>query len=254
MDHHSEKSALTQVNTCRIPIFSPTRRPQTVTSFYVETSWGHATITGKLGQQHRDLLDAAMMVSEYREWTGDEDRFHLHLKVDPAKLRSVMSIGGDANYLQIQKLFEDMRVARVDMHINASDRNMVGGIISEVEDAKCEAPTTRAGAFGSENRRYWRISFSSGWSRLIKDDVEMRYPLARVMSLQFGFSQAVARFCLSHSSVNQTIDSLVVTLNAGGRVRDRKGELLKDEAGLIKLGILVDSTLVKSNKARPYTR
>ncbi len=85
MPAHSE----TPINTCRIPIFAATRRPSTVKEFHVETPWGSATITGKLGQQHRDMLDAMRMIAEKEQMTHDG---RMHLKIDPAKLRYVLLI------------------------------------------------------------------------------------------------------------------------------------------------------------------
>lgn len=226
--------ANTPASACRIPIFAPTRRPQAVTAWRVETSWGWAAITGRLGQQHRDVLDGARMVAEREEFTSD-GRFHL--LVDPARLRS--ALGGDAvNMQRINDWLRDLKVAQVEAHINKSDTNISGGLISDVVDAATLAPDARPGAFKSE-RRMWLIHFGLAWSKLVDDDIAMKYPLRQVVGLKHGFSQAVARYCLSHTNVRDTVEGLAQKLNAGGRLRVRRGELAEDASGLAAMGITI---------------
>jgi len=225
---------ITSANACRIPIFSPTRRPQAVTAWRVETPWG--VITGRLGQQHRDLLDAARMVAEKEEWTADGK---MHLKVDLARLRS--ALGGDATNMQrIEDWLEDLRVAQVVIYIREKNVTITGGIVSEVLASSDKTVlTSRAGAFAS-NRKFKHIEFSTGWSKLIETDRAMKYPLRQVVGLKHGFSQAVARYCLSHANVRDTVAGLAQKLNAGGRLRDRRDELAEDAAGLAAMGITID--------------
>lgn len=245
-DHQYVLLAKTPVNACRIPIFSPTRRPVAVTQWRVETSWGWAVITGRLGQQHRDVLDAVRMVAEDEEWTADGC---LHLKVDPARLRS--ALGGDAvNNTLILQWLRDLRAAEVITHITATDKTIYGGVLGEITDAKHDtALSSRPGAFAS-NRRMLHIPFGTGWSKLVEEDRVMHYPLRQVVALQHGFSQAVARFCLSHTHVNDTVAGLMSKTGAGGLCRHRRADLHADSAGLAGLGIIVDGDAVKSGGRR----
>lgn len=240
----SDHLVKTPTNACRIPIFAPTRRPMSVKSFMVSTSWGSATITGRLGQQHRDLLDAARMVAEREEETDDG---RIHLLVDPAKLRS--AIGGESiNTNLIKSWLIDLMQAIVEVKINNPDIVVTGGLISEVVDATVEPPKTRAGAF-REGRRYLRISFGTGWSKLISSDYSTHYPIRQVVSLKHGFSQAVARFCWSHHNVNESISSLAEKLAASGRIRDLRRNIHDDVDGLAKIGIDVDGDKITRKSA-----
>jgi hypothetical protein len=244
--HHSELVE-TPSSICRIPIFEPTRRPQTVSAFYVETAWGHATITGKIGQQHRDLIDAARSTAEKEEWTLDGC---MHLKVDPARLRS--ALGGDkTNYVYIDKLLKDLRKVDVDVYIKALDKTISGGIVSEHANGKefaVQANKNRTLFTGKEERRYLRISFSSGWSKLIEDDYVSKYPLETVIKMKHGFCQAAARFCISHASVNETVASLMQKLNAKGHVRNKRKELEDDSDLLADMGIIFDGNRILKQK------
>ena len=246
MAHHLSDLAQTPTNACRIPIFAPTRRPQAVSAWRVETPWGWAEITGRLGQQHRDLLDAARMVAEAEEWTSDG---RLHLKVDPAKLRS--ALGGDAtNQQRIKEWLEDLRVASVVVHVAGIDKTMRGGVVSDVVDsADLTRLHARPGGFNSD-RRFWRISFGLGWSKLIEDDRSTKYPLRRVVELKHGFSQAVARFCLSHRQGSDTVAGLMRKLDASGLLRHRRADLIDDREGLSGLGIEVNEDAVVSGERR----
>lgn len=240
MSHPSNELVESPTHASRIPIFAPTRRPSEVKEWRVETAWGWAVITGKLGQQHRDLLDASRMVAEREEWTAD-GRFHL--LVDPAKLRAVL--GGDAtNYARIDEWFDDLMEAKIKMRIEARDTNILGGIVDSVVDSAVATPNTRAGAF-SEGRRYWKISFNIAWTKLVKDDLATKYPVREVVKLRYGISQAVARYCLTHKEVHESLKDLMTRLADDGRVRNRRKELAADAAGLKALGITVEGDRVK---------
>ncbi|MDD5300025.1 MAG: hypothetical protein PHD65_05975 [Gallionella sp.] len=238
----------TPTSACRIPIFAPTRRPLAKTAWWVDTSWGHAVITGRLGQQHRDLLDAARMVAEREDWTTDG---RLHLLVDPAKLRAAM--GGDAvNWPLLKTWLTDLAQAIVDYHVNKPDINGYGdgfgGLLSDVRVANTtQLPITRPGAWMG-GRQFMRISFGVGWSRLIADDNATRYPVRQVVALKHGFSQAVARYCLSHATVRDTVAGLMLKLDAQGELRKRRRELAADTAELAALGIIIEGDKISTER------
>ena len=226
------RMALTPAIACRVPIFAPTRRPTSVTSLKIETSWGWGIVTGRLGQQHRDLLDAALYVAEDQDETSDGI---IHLLVDRAKLR--VALGGDAvNFMRIDSWLNDLMQAKVEVHVDRIQLKVTGALISEVVNANKIEPKTRSGAF-NKGRRYLRISFGSTWSKLIQDDRMINYPLMQVVALQHGFSQATARYCWSHSNVNDSVEGLTKKLAAGGRIRDRTADLENDANKLAEIGI-----------------
>ena len=222
----------------RIPIFSPTRRPSVVEQWEAVTPWGNAIITGRLGQQHRDLLDAARQVAIEEQWTQDG---RLHLKLDPARLRS--ALGGDSvNPRLVAEWIEDLRVAKVELRIG--NRVIVGGLIGEYELSS--DPTilhSRPGAHGAE-RHYMRLSFSTAWSKLIEEDRMQCYPLAKVIQMKHGISQAIARFCLSHREINDSIEGLMAKVGDSGRLRNRRRELAHDCELLAELGIKIEGDRV----------
>lgn len=219
----------------RVPLFAPTVRPRAVVAWRVETSWGWAIVSGRLGQRHRDLIDAARLVAEREEWTAD-GRFHL--LVDPAKLRA--ALGGDrTNYARIREWLEDLMSAKVQMRVEQRDINVTGCIVDTFVDSPAAPPETRPGAF-SDGRRYWRISFNEAWGALIREDLEMRYPVLKVIEMTHGISKAVARYCLGHTKVHEELSGLMHRLADDGRLRNRRKELLEDREALEALGISLE--------------
>ena len=233
----------TPATPCRVPLFAPTRRPTDVKGWRVETAWGWGLVTGRLGQQHRDVLDAARMVAEVEEWTADGC---LHLKVDPAKLRS--ALGGDSvNYARINEWLGDLMKSLFLIHLKIRDESIKGALIKQMKDSP-STPPTRAGAI-SEGRRYWRISFGEAWSKLIEDDLMIHYPLREVAALERGFSQAVARYCWSQANTNENVVGLCKKLADTGRVRDRVRDLQVDEKALAALGIELRNGCIFCNRS-----
>lgn len=235
----SDALVATPVHASRVPIFAPTVRASKVEAWRAETSWGWAIVTGRLGQRHRDLVDAARFVAEREEWTAD-GRFHL--LVNPAKLRA--ALGGDStNYQRIREWLDNLMTARVQLRIEKRDINIMGGIVDTVVDSPVATPETRPGAFRA-GRRYWRISFNEAWATLVREDLAMKYPVLAVIRLGHGFSKAVARYCLGHARVHEGIAGLMQRLAAEGRLRDRRRELLEDAGALAALGISLEGDQV----------
>lgn len=222
----------------RIPIFAPTRRPTARKEFKVETPWGAATITGRLGQQHRDWLDAARLVAERQESTADG---RLHLLIDPAKLR--VALGG-MSYRQVDEIRRDLQTALIEMHIKSSDVTISGALLAEVVNSPAAGvPATRPGA-KAEGRRYWRVSFGLAWSKLIENDLVTFIPLAQIVGMRYGISQAVARYCLTHKAVCEPLAGIAKRLGATRELCKIRAELLAESAKLADVGVGFDGDRV----------
>ena len=260
-DRGQDQQAQSPVHASRLPIFPPTRRPTSCSSWEFDTYWGKGMVEGRLGQMHRDLLDAARMVAERQVVDAGEK---LHLLLDAAKLRA--ALGWDSvNYAQLEARLEDMRVAKVSTIIKASGIKLVEGMVSSY----CMAQEQRGGRGGGKVAHLviprggerprallpgmWRISFSQSWSKLILQDHQYSYPLRQVLKMRHGVSQALARFCLSHRWVNEKLEDVLQKLEAGGRERDCLDVLIVDQDALLSLGIEVQDGIVKYGQ-RPDAR
>ena len=236
----------------RVPIFAPTRRPDRVRQFRVVTSWGEATVTGRLGQPHRDILDAARFVAERIVRTGEG---RMHLLVDSARVRAKLG-WGSVSYAQILRRLRDLREAEIDLCVPARGLRIIGGILDEIVEAAVPPPP-RSGSRARQaavcapvaegpprGGMVWRITLSRAWTTLVEADLETRYPLTQVLRMSYGISQALARYCLTHRRVHEPLPALLGRLGATRALRKLRRELQADSEILTELGIRVEQDYV----------
>ncbi|MEY2342929.1 hypothetical protein AB4090_12585 [Acidithiobacillus sp. IBUN Pt1247-S3] len=237
----------------QLPMFQPSRRPATIVKRHHETAFGSITVSGKLGQGHRDLLDALLL---HREKKHFKDGGRLSVLVDPYQIRKAISAGRTPlPYNYIHKLLEDMRQARVEMIWDDGKQHhrMTEGIIALFEEASSKPVTHGTCNFAhrdddggdSDRRAMLKVTFSKAMTYLLRDDQNIHYKLAPIVSLTHGLSQAIARYCLSHTSVHETFEGICarVGFDTGSKnpsaARKAKMELLIDAAALAALGVEV---------------
>src|SRR5690554_1240070 len=123
----------TTVHQSRLQVFQPTRRPR-FTERRIETPWGHAIITGKLGQAHADLIEA--MCRNAEDWYKD-DEGRLHMLVDPHVVRKSMAgnVGGSRYPLnRMEALLKDLMSAVIDLHAPKHQIRVMGHILDKIEE------------------------------------------------------------------------------------------------------------------------
>ena len=254
MKHHistSRGSTLTTAaHACRVPIFAPTRRPQGVMQQRVETAWGEAHVTGRIGQQHHDVLDViAVVAGGWRAEGTHGDRAAL---IDSAKFRSIL--GWDKwTYTRIRNVLRDLRAAEVELLIHGAKTEWTGILTHIVESG--EPPPERVGArqrwrghapMPEEGRTpprdgmMWEVVVSGAWIELVRR-LCVRYPLL-ITQMRYGVSQAVARLMLSHRiGARLRIDTALGAVGVQSRRRARaRREILIDTARMAGAGVQVD--------------
>ena len=243
---------------CRIPVFCPVRRPKKEQQYSVETSWGSGTITGRLGQSHRDLLDIIIndRIGKRKNEEGD-----VKILIDSAEIRRKMG-WSRANYDQIERYVTDLMRAIVKIQSKDGRQSAMAGIITKAKTVVFGETPNRKGSKQSEKRQsvteddlqggeYWEITLSAEWIALMESGRTV-YD-SRILQLKNGVSQAVARFMLSHSHDGRTNMNLITVLesvNADPRLVSRDLCRLKEESGKLKeIGINIDdnSQTVKLN-------
>lgn len=234
----------TTVHQSRLQIFQPTRRPR-FEERTIETPWGTATIHGRLGQVHADLIESFCKVAE--DWRRDDDN-RLHMLVDPHKVRKIMA-GGTGRYPinQIWKLVREIQASVIDIKAPALESRIMGGILDTLE----ESPMTRRARNGVE-RQMWRVIMSKTFVLLLEGDLHLHYDPTPITKLKSGIAQAVARHVLTHRyepnggwRMDTLLELVGVDINNSAVVRQRRFELRKDSGGLEEIGILIDENRVK---------
>lgn len=232
-------------------LFQPTRRPRELMSMVVKTAHGEAVVTGRIGQRHLDFLECARQVAE-AQGIDLMDR-HCCI-VDPYKLRRAMNSGRDAEsstWHQLKGLARDLRDAEIEQ-LRIYSRPGLGVVTAGVLDSVMfDGVGTALGRCGRGRRlaekELWLIPFSPAWSALIGADMQLSYRghLHDIVSLRHGFSQAVARFMLSHApGATYGRRTVLDAVQARGRARDRWAELRDDAEALGAMGVMVEADRV----------
>ena len=257
MSRHSKRlQVTTNASACRIPIFSWTRKSCGVIQQVVGTAWGMATITGRLDQRHRDVIDLVAVAAE--GWRPEGSRGDMIARVDSSLLRKLLG-WNKWTYQQILDALRDLRAAEIAGHGEWT------GILTRIAESAAEpkprlpsrqirgrkgkkllrGPTHTPDPERTEDPRggmVWEITISGAWIRLIQQ-LPVRYPL-HVVRMQYGISQAVTRFMLSHASgAHYGIDTL---FNAVGvppkRYKRALEEMSVDLEIMAKCGVRYDPT------------
>lgn len=239
----------------KLPVFQPTRRPSQIRQQCIETAYGSVTITGKLGQGHRDVLDAVMACAE----GGKTVNGQLSVLVDPYQLRKMVSIGHDGGlfpYAHIRRLLRDMRMAEVDMVMPALNLRVIDGILASIEEShitkesqpwefQAKPDEMTRPMLPNGHRPMLTITFGKNWTRMLATDLPVAYRLPIIIAMRHGASQATARYCLSHQEVHDTMDGILVKIGydpdskTPRAVQKVKAELRQDAEALAALGVIL---------------
>ena len=239
------KLPTTTAHITRLRIYQPTRRPIMCTRT-VETAWGTAAITGKVGQGHADVMEAIFTEkSKFRLLPNNM----MQILVDPYRVR-MAATGGEyeLGYKQFNDITTDLMRTVIDMSIPNRQYSMDKGVLLvSAKESVIDAITTKGG-FGKENRKMWLIEIGEHYVRLIDKDIRLYYDLRPIALLTGGFAQAIARHLLTHKNQPQDgwiIDNLIEAVGAdpnnNRRIRSkRRDELEQNAQGLKDMGIIVD--------------
>lgn len=239
---------------CRVPIFAPTRRGSTVVCHHVESSWGSATITGRLDQRHRDVIDALLAVQQgHRQASVHGD---VAVLVDSADLRR--QLGWDRwRYEHIISALRDLRAAEIEMRLGDGTTSWSGILTHIMESASAPPPrhrgarsadiTPEPGRTDVRGGAMWEITVSGAWIALTRH-LPCRYPDA-VLRMKRGVVQALARFILSHRDPQISINAALDAIGVDPRQRSRARRWVRDEAeSLAAVGVKVAGNMLTADE------
>lgn len=239
------RSDVSTVHQSRCSVYQATRRPLWAAERKIETPWGTATVKGRLGQNHQDVLDACFSVAEKRV-TADDGR--IFLQIDPYLLRKKL---GGLPHAKIEEWLQELRSATVEIRAQARGIWAMGGIIDEAVASHKPIPDSgKGGVIRTGERHYLRVVVSRIWAGMMKQDLPTGYRghLDDILALKSGISQAVARMMLTHAGAAKmtVIDALAAT---GAEVshdhRSRVVEsLMRDSAAMAQMGITVTPVMI----------
>lgn len=232
----------------RLRIFQPSQKPVNK-EITIVTSWGTATIKGKLGQRHADLLESIRVCALSIKPTENGG---LNLLVDPYVIRKRIGTGY-YSYEQMKKLLEDLRDTSV--RIETKEFNGYGGLINEYIESRKPVPEKGRGILEGKERYLMIVNIGKIGATLLQNDVPLYYDPSQISQLHSGMSQAIARHVLTHQTDPNggwKLDSLIKAV-AGDitprQIRKARQAVLKDAENLASCGIYLDSNNRVNTKA-----
>lgn len=239
-----KKLPTTTVHQSRLQLYQPTRRPQWLERV-IATPWGTATVRGKIGQVHADIIEAICRHAEDHRTipaTG-----HLQILVDPYKVR--VTVGGGKAYSKdtLWRMLTELREASITLEAPAQGLKVLGGILDRVE----ESPATKINRLTGKPRQLWRVTLDPAFAAMLRDDLQLHYDPAPLAKIDAGVAQAIARHVLTHRDQptgGWLMDTLIQLVGAGGdsvAMRHRRREVHKSADALRAVGIIVDGNRIK---------
>lgn len=220
------------VHHSRLPIFAATRRPTERIQWIEENAWGTAEVTGTLGQNHRDLHDLVM--TEGLEYEQGKKR-ELYVMIDPYDIQKKMGITRNGlDY--IYELLEDMKRADVRIKYKGGGDSL-GGIVSNI-DREYKAIPGPGGCV--LERHLWQITMNQTWMKIYDTSIKVRCKPALniILKMRSGYSQAVARLCMTHSqNMTMKFADVVKALGIEMEAKLVKQKMKPDAELLARLGI-----------------
>lgn len=258
--------ALAPVIISRLPVFAPVeRRGRIERTVTVTTAWGEVSVTGRLTQLHRSLLDAAIATALPDASHPTEDG-GVTLVCDPYRLCRMMGTS-TWDYEWLESLLRDLRRAEVRIMENGySFPLVVTGILTTFGryDRQKRLYPGRLSHRKDDRRDMILLTISAPWWSMWSGQALSHYKqvLPQIGRLS-GLGQAVARLALTQQTgwriaVNhalQAVGAIDDGKDAAARMRRMRArrELLQDRDGLADLGIdITGDTIVYHPSARTY--
>ena len=240
----------------RLPVFAPVdRRKPVERTVSQKKPWGEVSVTGRLTQLHRSLLDAAIATA--LKWRATEDGGVL-LVCDPYRIKRLM-VTKSWDYRWLESLLEDLRRARVRILENGHEFPLVvtGVVTSYGRFAKQRLLQPGRLSHRSDDRRDMiYLMISAEWWSMWRDQVLVHYAevLPEIGRLS-GLGQAVVRLCLTqqpgwHIGVDHVLRAVgaIVAGAVGPAARKRRQrarwDLRADAEGLRRVGVEVEGDTI----------
>ena len=231
----------TTVHQARLQLFQPTRHPVFCTRA-METPWGTAHVTGRLGQMHAFLLEALLFHAQKKRVLEEGS---VQILVDPYDLRTTLSrADGGYSGKGMKTLAQDLRASAITLDIPklGADGFVLDGLLNEITPS----PATVLNPVTGEMRPLWRVTLTKTLAALLDRDLPLHYDPRPLAALRTGTAAAVARWVLTHRDCPQGgwhIGTALAAIGAeveGPKGRQRRHEIRRDTDPLAQIGIILN--------------
>ena len=202
----------TTVHQARLQLFQPTRHPVFCTRA-METPWGTAHVTGRLGQMHALLLEALLFHAQKKRVLEEGS---VQILVDPYILRTTLSrADGGYSGKGMKTLAQDLRASAITLDVPklGADEFVLDGLLNEITPS----PATVLNPVTGEMRPLWRVTLTKTLAALLDRDLPLHYDPRPLVAIRTGTAAAVARWILTHRDCPQggwQIDTVLAAVGA----------------------------------------
>jgi len=233
----------------RLPIFQPTLKPRFETRTF-ESKYGIITVKGRLGQNHKSLLETILYkrkaYSLRIEQDEDDIKVSLEVLYNEYEVKKYLSQSSIYSHERYKQMIEDMTTAYVEL--KKHDERIAGTLIARERVSNKYRRKTKSNLPQVKGKEipYTKLEFGDVASRLIVKELKFTYDPKPIMTLDSGISQAIVRYLKTHRSHPSTgyhLKTLIENLieNVEGHVwKNIRRFLKKDAEQLEALGILID--------------
>jgi hypothetical protein len=203
-------------------------------------------------QRHARVIDALLTTALDIHDPGDATS-SIRLLVDPHQVRVVAGGGQRMALDELHRYIGEMIQTRVSIHVpsrrlSVAESGLIAARMDAIDQATGKPITVRRSVAGRDyDAGLWVVDLGVVTSRLLREDIQYRYPVREVARLRHGISQAVARYLLGQSVDRQPIggwvlDHLLGTLGvpAGQAMRNARRRIAAEADDLAALGIVIE--------------
>jgi len=233
----------------RFPIFEATLRAEARTrTFENKNKHCKITVSGRLGQNHKSLLEAILYKRKfYKAYKDEEGKPHIKILYSEYEVKKHLSksVYSKERY---KALLDDMKEAYV--KIEKEDRIIEGKLIEDVTISHKYSKRTKSNLPGLKNQEipYCVLTLGDVTTQLILEEFKFTYdPKPITTELTSGISQAIVRYINTHSrhpNAGYHLKELVQNLkeNVEGQEWYNVKTFLKKDADKLKrfFGIVID--------------
>jgi len=233
----------------RLPIFQPTLKPRFVSRTF-ESKYGKLFVKGRLGQNHKSLLETILYKRKAYSLhiNKDENDIKVSLEVlyNEYEVKKYLSQSSKYSDERYDQMIEDMITAYI--MLEEDGEKTKGTLITRVKVSEKYYRKTKSNLPSIRETMipYTKLEFGDVASRLIVKELRFTYDPKPIMSLGSGISQAIVRYLKTqknHPATGYHLKALIENLveNVEGQIwHEIRRALKKDAEALEHLGITID--------------
>jgi len=190
----------------RLPMFEASNKPrQGIRSF--KGRHGEVTVEGRLGQIHKNLLEAILWKKELHSYIHTDQTIgngkikvkYLKVLFDREKVRKFLAQGkGKYSKQRYKILLDDMM--RTILTLNVRGETMRGPLVIDLYDSPVAKPINTKSPIIPKQVKLTTIVFGSVITTLLDNELKFNYNPKKLLALNSGVSQALIRYLATHKN------------------------------------------------------